>query len=451
MGANNGGAPAPPAPPQPGIVDEMLSGLLTLVGHVVSVVGRTAISLWAWTLPLLVALYVYARASVWVWWELTLASLVSVAYLVVMYRSGHLVGNWRAHRVRLQLRSAREHVEATRLPRHNVMTQRGRIIGFDVQAHPGWDHEQTMVSVADLLAFYRLSADVETVVTPKRKGHLDVRLVQPVPLPEYIEADVADLTAWAQRGDGFVLGFGRSGPIVLDLTTTPHVMIVGQTGTGKSVVGYSLIAQAILAGWAIVAVDPKRLDLAWLTTYGVTPLVTAEQAATALGVSVEAMEQRLDRCRDAGVSHVRELPEPPRPVLIVVEEATELLDAGPKPPKDSPGLSAWQARVNVLESVTSLARLGRAVDIHLLLMAQRPDASILSGQLRSQLAGRVVVGDAGGPEANRMVEMPAEVAERWEASARPKGRFVARLAGKWVMGQAPFVSMDTLRSLRGES
>lgn len=449
MGTQDGGASAPPS--SPSVLEEMLSALLGLIGRLLLAAARTVISLWAWSVPVLAVIVTHGYSSAWSWWQLTLASLAPVVWLAVMYRAGHLTGNFRAHRVRRQLRSAREHVASKTLLRHNVLTPRGRIVGFDIQAHPGWDHEQTLASVVDLLASYRLPPDAEMTTTPRSHGHVEVRLSQPIPLPQSYAADVADLTLSSQRGDGFVVGVGPRGLVIWEPPRTPHLLVMGRTGQGESVFAYSIVAQALLAGWQILGIDPKRLDLAWLSSCRLTPAVTVDQASSRLGDVCSHTMMRLDGCPTTSVSHVRDLPHPPRPFLVVIGEAAELLDAGSRPPKDSPGLPAWQARTECLEYVTSIARLGRAADVHLLLMAQRPDAAILGGQLRSQLAGRVIVGDAGGPEANRMAGLSGDVAERWESSERPPGRFVAMFGGDWVIGQAPYVSMTTLRSLEVSS
>lgn len=445
MTGTNGGASAPP--PSPSMFDEIVSAVASVIGRFVVLVARTLISLWAFSVPVIAGFVIYARSTVWSWWQLVIASLLPVVWLIALYQTGHLHGCWRAHRLRGLLRAAREHVVSQTLPRHRPLTTRGRIVGFDVQGHPGWNHAQVLASVADLLAFYHLPPDVQVTTTARSHGHVEVLLNHSIPLPEQFEMDAAELGAWASEQDGLVLGRGAAALVVIRPTESPHLLIIGQTGTGKSVLGYSLTAQALLKGWRVVAVDPKQLDLAWLSNYGVTPATTPEAASLALAELKDEMDNRMTACRDAGVSHVRDLSTPLQPVLVVVEEAAELADVGSKPPKDSPALPAWQARSECLEYITSIARLGRAADIHLLLMAQRPDAAILGGQLRSQLGARVIVSNAGDRQATQMVGLAGDDLDRWLESERPPGRFVVTTGSDWVVGQAPYVSMRTLRNL----
>jgi hypothetical protein len=406
------------------------------------------VSLWVIAIPVLVVAYLYFVRRHFLSWQLALVSLIPAIWLVAAWRTGHLRGNWRAHSLRRLNASLGPAVDAKILPRHHLCTRRGEVTGIEIWSHTGWSHDQTIASVDKILAAYRLPTDVERTVTAHAHGHITVRLDALVPTPPAFEATVDQLRTWVSASTGLTLGLSAKGPVMWDPRKVPHLLVVGVTGSGKSVTGYSLVAQAILAEYQVVAVDPKRLDLAWLTAYGVQPAITPEQSAAAFAFTEAEMERRLDECKAAGVQNVRDLPTPPAPVLVVVEEAAELLETGNKPTKDSPGLPSWLSRADCLERITSLARLGRAADIHLLLLAQRPDASILTGQLRSQLSARVVVQDAGGPEAMRMVGLSADEAETFAASGPRPGRFVATFGSGWTVGQAPYVSMETLKSLR---
>jgi len=444
MSASTGGATAPPAGGGPGFVDEVVSFIFRLLWAAV----RTAASLWAFSVPLLFVVYLYFISTSLPIWKLALLSILPVAFLVLVHRTGHLVGNWRAHRLRRVEQHFRAHVVAQTLPRYKVLHRRGGITGIELWGHVGWNHEQLIASVGDILSAYGLPANVERTVISHAHGHITVKLSAPIPIPDSYEASAEQLRAWASDSESLTLGVGAEGPVRWDPQDAAHMLIVGVTGSGKSVLGYSLIAQAFVQGYKVIGIDPKRLDMAWLANGISKPATTPEESARVLAGTEGEMERRLDACQAAGVTHVRELPNPPQPVLVVVEEAAELLDAGSKPAKDAPGMPEWVARSECLESIKSLARLGRAADIHLLLLAQRADASVLSGQLRSQLAAHVVVQDAGGPEAMKMVGLSSEEAEAFSITNPAPGRFIATLGvGSWVVGQAPFVSMDTLRSL----
>ena len=446
MASSYGGASAPPnggnEPPS------IWESLFSLFAHMVWVILRTAASLWAISLPILAFGVLYLDRRHLAIWQLSLLSLLPVIWLVVAWRTGHLTGNWRAHVLRRRVAALASSVDAKALPPHRVLTRRGKVIGVEMTGHIGWSHDQLIAAVDDILAAYRLPADEERSVESHALGHITVRLVAPVSIPDSFEADAEQLHVWATNSDALTLGYGVAGLIVWQPVKVPHLLVVGVTGSGKSVLGYSLTAQAMLAGYQIVAIDPKQLDLAWLRKYKVQTAVTPEAAGKALEFVRDEMQRRLGACADANVTHVHDLPSPPTPVLVTVDEAAELLDAGNKPAKDAPGMSEWLARTECLDLVRTIARLGRAADIHLLLLAQRPDASILSGQLRSQLSARVVVQDAGGPEAMRMVGLEGEAADAFRAASPRPGRFSATFGAEWTIGQAPLVSMETLGSLQ---
>lgn len=446
MVSSAGGATAPPTG-APG--DNLFEVVVGQLFHFAWYLVRMAVSLWVIAVPVVFAAYLYFERAHIPTWQLALASILPVAWLILAARTGHLRGNWRMHHLRRTEASLQEHVKAKALPRYKVLHRRGKITGFELHAHIGWNHEQLIASIDDILTAYQLPPDVERDIISHAHGHVTVLLSTPVPIPDSYQINVDGLRALANESDGLTLGVGADGPISWNPQFAAHMLLVGVTGSGKSVLGYSLTAQAMLQGYKIIAIDPKRLDMAWLAAHAYRPATTPEESAGVLAGTEREMERRLDACQVAGVSHVRDLPTPPQPVLVVVEEAAELLDAGSKPAKDAPGMPEWVARSECLESIKSLARLGRAADVHLLLLAQRADASVLSGQLRSQLAAHVVVRDAGGPEAMKMVGLTAEEAEAFTASGPQSGRFIASFgAGTgWTVGQAPFVSMETLRSL----
>lgn len=424
----------------PTFVDEVLS----MLGHLLTWVARMTMSLWALWLPLvLVGVALRYRAEFALGPELA-ALPVTLIYLW-LWRSGFLHHHLSAHRLRLHRHRAVHLVADGTLPAHRVKVRHGRVVALSAAARNGWDHARLVNATGALLAHYGVSQQARPVVTAARHGAIHVALHYDDPLP--------DSTTWssaprASVAAPVVIGQGLMGIITWAIRQVPHLLIIGATGSGKSVLGQSVIAQLLQRGWRIVAIDPKQLDMQWLVRHGIEPATRLADMELALQQAELEMVRRLNLCREGGVSALWDLPQPPPPLLVAVEEAAELLDISGK--ATTPEAKEDQAmRAECQRLITSIARLGRAADVHLLLMAQRPDASILGGQLRSNLRARVVVRDAGGPEALRMVEVPEDMVSQFLDQDRPPGRFVATLDGStWAIGQAPYLSSEVLSSLQ---
>jgi S-DNA-T family DNA segregation ATPase FtsK/SpoIIIE len=168
------------------------------------------------------------------------------------------------------------------------------------------------------------------------------------------------------------------------------------TGGGKSVFLTQALSHLVLTHHPdelqLLCVDLKggvELDAFAQTPHSLEAVVTSvENAARALGLVRDEVDRRLQGLRNAGVRDVDSWAATGRPtwprILVVVDELAELtvreLGAAPA------ALAAQKAATGRLAEI---ARLGRAVGIHLILCTQRPDAEAVPGQLKANLAGTV--------------------------------------------------------------
>jgi hypothetical protein len=192
------------------------------------------------------------------------------------------------------------------------------------------------------------------------------------------------------------LGLGHRGHLWADLATLPHLLVGGMTGGGKSVFLRQAVTRLVLVHppdeLRLVCVDLKggvELDSLARVPHAVEPVVsTVEDAARALGTVREEIDRRLSVLREAGVRDVdawAEAGRPPWPrLVVVVDELAELTvrELGGAP-------AAVAAQKAATGRLGEIARLGRAVGVHLLLCTQRPDAEAVPGQLKANLAGTV--------------------------------------------------------------
>ena len=188
------------------------------------------------------------------------------------------------------------------------------------------------------------------------------------------------------------LGRGISGEAeVFDLTKTPHLLIAGATGSGKSVCVNSIICSLMFRcspyDVRMVLIDPKIVELKIYNDipHLITPVITDPQrAVTALNYCVTEMERRyhlLDTCGARDIKSYNQIVdadgrrEDHLPYLVVViDEFADLMMTGGKQ----------------IEFVLSrLAAMARAVGIHLVLATQRPSADVITGLIKANIPTRI--------------------------------------------------------------
>jgi S-DNA-T family DNA segregation ATPase FtsK/SpoIIIE len=198
------------------------------------------------------------------------------------------------------------------------------------------------------------------------------------------------------------LGVDTAGnPRSMDLASTPHLLVAGQTGSGKSVFLNSLIVSLIYSKTPdevkLVLVDPKRVEMSAYKgmPHLLRPVVTdPEGAVEALEGLVDEMEDRYSRLEAKGARNIEGFGPGMPYIVCVVDEMADLMDAAGK---------------RLTDLVVRLAQKSRAVGIHLVLATQRPDVKVLNGRIKANIPARIafqvvsqtdsrVILDEGGAE-----------------------------------------------------
>jgi DNA segregation ATPase FtsK/SpoIIIE, S-DNA-T family len=222
---------------------------------------------------------------------------------------------------------------------------------------------------------------------------------QTISLREIIES-----TEFANSPNKLTLAMGRDlhGRIrVTDLSSMPHLLIAGSTGTGKSVFINSLMMSILYKATPdevkMVLVDPKRLELNLYEgiPHLIAPVVTDPKVASnVLRNATREMENRLKLLAQRGVrnidqynrtfqrqqslslfDNVDESEHKPLPYLIIIiDELADLMMVDTN---------------NVEESITRLAQMARAVGIHLILATQRPSVDVITGLIKANFPARI--------------------------------------------------------------
>lgn len=184
-----------------------------------------------------------------------------------------------------------------------------------------------------------------------------------------------------------IFGEGFMGKYSIDLNRIPHILIGGSTGSGKSVLLKCLVWQSVLKGAAVSVADFKGgVDFNETWKNKVKLILDEDTLIEHLTYMVRELEFRKQRFREVGAKNIVEYNTKYKNmnrIIFACDEVAELLD--------KTGLSKQQKeRVGEIENrLATIARQGRAFGINLILATQRPDANILSGQIRNNIDCRV--------------------------------------------------------------
>jgi len=183
------------------------------------------------------------------------------------------------------------------------------------------------------------------------------------------------------------LGLDVAGkPIVSTISKMPHVLIAGQTGSGKSVCLNTFLATILFRASPqevkFILVDPKRVEL---TSYNGIPhllapvIVEPEKVISALRWVMAEMDRRYKLFSEAGVRNLdgynemsgfQALPY----ILVVIDELADIMLFSP---------------VEVEDSITRIAQMSRATGIHMILATQRPSVDIITGLIKANIPYRI--------------------------------------------------------------
>jgi len=172
----------------------------------------------------------------------------------------------------------------------------------------------------------------------------------------------------------------------MDMNSNPHLLIAGSTGSGKSTLIHSLIANGLVLHAArcrnvwIYLNDPKRIEFQEYkdnSVRGVIPEVASTYSETLKqleGLS-KMMEERYAKMIDLGIRSIEEDPQKLPLVLCIIDEVADLM---------------IQDKSRKLETLlVKLAQKGRASGIFMILATQRPSVDVITGLIKANFPGRI--------------------------------------------------------------
>ena len=182
------------------------------------------------------------------------------------------------------------------------------------------------------------------------------------------------------------LGKSISGsPIVADLTSMPHLLIAGTTGSGKSVCVNTIISSLLYKhnpeNCKLILIDPKMLELSSYEgiPHLLSPVITdAKKATSALSWTVKEMESRYRLMSSEGVrnidgynqKHKLKMPY----IVVVVDEMSDLMLISSR---------------EIESYVQKLSAMARAAGIHIIMATQRPSVDVITGTIKANFPTRI--------------------------------------------------------------
>lgn len=210
------------------------------------------------------------------------------------------------------------------------------------------------------------------------------------------------------------IGMGLNGLISINLDMYPHAIVGGETGSGKSNILKCMIHQSIMKNYKVILIDFKRGVSFSQFNNMLTVYYEYETVIKVLQEMVQETQNRLDLFRINKVDNLKDYnavsSNKLQRVVIFIDELAELLKTRDKTISNT-----------LQDSLESLLRLSRAAGINIIMGVQRPDSTVISGQIKNNAPFRICGKFADGEPSRIMLNSSV-------ANTLPniKGRFIVK-------------------------
>lgn len=202
-------------------------------------------------------------------------------------------------------------------------------------------------------------------------------------------------------------------PQYMEINKTPHLLVAGSTGSGKSVCINSIIASILMRAKPdevkLVLVDPKKVELSIYNgiPHLLAPVVTdPKRANVALKRIVGEMERRYDVFEESKTKNIESynayidkqnetLPEGEKIkhmpyIVVIIDELADLMLVAAK---------------EVEDSIMRITQMARAAGIHLIVATQRPSTDVITGVVKANIPSRISFAVSSGIDSRTILDM----------------------------------------------
>lgn len=297
-------------------------------------------------------------------------------------------------------------------------------------------------------------------------GAKDVRIQAPIPgkktvgieLPNKTTTPVAVreiLQAFKNKEDSKLLAaLGKSimgEPVCCEIDKTPHLLVAGSTGSGKSVCINSMISSILMRTKPdevkLVLVDPKKVELSMYNgvPHLLTPVVTdPKKANIVLQKIVKMMEDRYDLFENSKTKNIagynayiekknEDLPEDEKIdklpyIVVIIDELADLMLVAAK---------------EVEDSIMRITQMARAAGIHLIVATQRPSTDVITGVVKANIPSRISFAVSSSIDSRTILDMSGaeKLLGKGDMLFLPQGENVP------IRVQGTFISDDEIKAI----
>ena len=315
-------------------------------------------------------------------------------------------------------------------------------------------YELQLKSGTKLSKLTSINKEISLVLAKK-----DVRILAPIPGKSTVGIEIAnDSTSVVyireimeslpkDKADSKLLvALGKdimSNTMYCEINKTPHLLVAGSTGSGKSVCINCILASIIMRAKPdevkLLLVDPKKVELSMYNgiPHLLAPVVTdPKKASVALAKIVSEMERRYDVFEEKGVKNIgsyndmvekknnsasneEKLPKMPY-IVVIVDELADLMLVASK---------------EVEDSIMRITQMARAAGIHLIIATQRPSTDVITGVIKANIPSRISFAVSSGIDSRTILDMTGaeKLLGRGDMLFLPSGENTPmRIQGAWI-------------------
>ena len=315
-------------------------------------------------------------------------------------------------------------------------------------------YELQLKSGTKLSKLTSINKEISLVLAKK-----DVRILAPIPGKSTVGIEIANDTTSVvyireimeslpkDKADSKLLvALGKdimSNTMYCEINKTPHLLVAGSTGSGKSVCINCILASIIMRAKPdevkLLLVDPKKVELSMYNgiPHLLAPVVTdPKKASVALAKIVSEMERRYDVFEEKGVKNIgsyndmvekknknagpdEKLPKMPY-IVVIVDELADLMLVASK---------------EVEDSIMRITQMARAAGIHLIIATQRPSTDVITGVIKANIPSRISFAVSSGIDSRTILDMTGaeKLLGRGDMLFLPSGENTPmRIQGAWI-------------------